>query len=113
MDKRNPDRFKRRIAVQFGVSEPNRTGFTEDISEGGLFLRVANVCVPNTVLNLKIDLDKETTVTMTARVMWAKKVPQNVFHLVKKSGMGLRIIRFYSGEQQYRQFCQQYDKHVK
>jgi hypothetical protein len=33
--------------------------------------------------------------------MWAKKVPQNMFHLVKKSGMGVRILRFDSGEEHF------------
>jgi hypothetical protein len=38
--------------------------------------------------------------------MWAKRVPQNLFHLVKKSGMGVRIIRFHSGRERYLQLCE-------
>jgi hypothetical protein len=37
--------------------------------------------------------------------MWAKKVPANMVHLVKKCGMGVRITGIISGEEHYRQLC--------
>jgi hypothetical protein len=43
-------------------------------------------------------------VEIEARVMWAKKVPQNLFHIVKKSGMGIRFLRFHSGEDHFNNY---------
>lgn len=106
MDKRSPTRYKKRLRVNFGIDETNRAGFTEDISTSGIFIRSANVCVPNTKLTIEFLLDSGDTVKLEGRVMWAKKVPQNVFHLVRKSGMGILILRFHSGEEHFnRLFC--------
>lgn len=105
MEKREPARFKKRIRVNFGIDGANRVAFTEDISRTGVFIRSANVCIPDTKLTLEFLLDSGEIVKLDGRVMWAKKVPQNLFHLVKKSGMGVRIIRFYSGEEQFYRLC--------
>ncbi|HPX60830.1 MAG TPA: PilZ domain-containing protein [Deltaproteobacteria bacterium] len=106
MNQRDP-RFKKRLAVNFGTEEATRVAFTEDISGTGMFLRSANVCVPNTKLTITIRFEDNSTASLEARVMWAKKVPQNLFHLVRKTGMGVRIIRFQTGEQNYRSYCSQ------
>lgn len=105
MDKREPTRFKKRIRVNFGIDGASRVAFTEDISKTGVFLRSANVCNPDTKLTLEFLLENGEVVKLEGRVMWAKKVPQNLFHLVKKSGMGVRILRFYSGEEQFYRLC--------
>jgi hypothetical protein len=104
-DKRSPVRHKKRLSVHFGIEETNRVAFTEDISMVGMFLRSLNVCPPNTKLKIEFLLENDLKVVLEARVMWAKKVPQNLFHLVKKSGMGVRILRFHSGEEHFRRFC--------
>ncbi len=105
MVKREPTRFKKRIRVNFGIDGASRVAFTEDISQTGVFIRSANVCSPDTKLTLEFLLDSGETVKLEGRVMWAKKVPQNLFHLVKKSGMGVRILRFYTGEEQFYRLC--------
>ena len=104
-DKRTPIRLKKRLSVHFGTEEATRVAFTEDISETGMFIKSLNVCPPNTKIKIEFSPDDTNRVVLEARVMWAKKVPQNLFHLVKKSGMGVRILRFYSGEEHYRRFC--------
>ena len=104
-DKRSPARHKKRLSVYFGIDEANRVAFTEDISMVGMFLRSLNVCPPNTTLKIEFLLENENRVALEARVMWAKKVPQNLFHLAKKSGMGVLILRFHSGEEHFRRFC--------
>lgn len=106
-DQRAPFRHKKRISVMFGVDEPCRVAFTEDVSAQGLFIKSMNVCPPNTKVKVQFLLEDKHKVLLEARVMWAKKVPQNLFHLVKKSGMGLRILRFHSGEEYFRNFCEQ------
>ncbi len=105
-DKRNNCRKRRRIALSFGASEnTGRRAFTEDISPLGMFIRTANVCNPNTIVKVEL-LHDEEPIIFDARVMWAKRVPQNLFHLVKKSGMGVRIIRFHSGRERYMLLCE-------
>ena len=105
-DKRNIFRKRRRIALSFGTGDSlNRRAFTEDISPTGLFIKTANVCNPNTVIRIDL-LAGELPITFDARVMWAKRVPQNLFHLVKKSGMGVRIIRFHAGRETYLDLCE-------
>jgi len=106
MEKRQPTRYRKRLRVNFGIDDTNRVAFTEDISANGVFIRSANVCIPNTKLTIEFLLDSGSTIKLEGRVMWAKKVPQNLFHLAKKSGMGIRILRFHSGEEHFLNLCQ-------
>jgi hypothetical protein len=97
-DKRNIVRLKKRISVRFGVGEAARVAFTEDISLTGMFIKTANICQPNTRIMIEFELDGNP-LKVEARVMWARKVPQNLFHLVKKGGMGVRFLSFEFGEE--------------
>ncbi|MCE1226134.1 MAG: PilZ domain-containing protein [Geobacteraceae bacterium] len=106
------DRKRKRIALCFGADEStSRRAFTEDLSPLGLFIKTANVCNPNTVLRIELLVDDQP-ICLDARVMWAKRVPQNLFHLVKKSGMGVRIIRFHAGRDRYMGLCEFQDSPV-
>jgi hypothetical protein len=107
-EKRDILRFRRRLTVCFGPDEANRRAFTEDISPTGMFIKTANVCNPNTVIRVALVLHDGQNIDLEARVMWAKRVPQNLFHLVKKSGMGVRILRFHSGQELYSELCRSY-----
>ncbi|OGU13986.1 MAG: pilus assembly protein PilZ [Geobacteraceae bacterium GWC2_53_11] len=97
-DKRDIRRIKKRITIRFGIDDAARVAFTEDISMTGLFIKTPNVIPPNSKIRIEIELPDRPLVSLDARVMWAKKVPANLFHLVKKSGMGVRFLRFHSGE---------------
>lgn len=104
-EKRVIDRRRKRITLIFGTDGAlSRRAFTEDVSPTGLFIKTANVCGPNTILTVEL-LDEAQPICLEVRVMWAKRVPQNLFHLVKKSGMGVRIVRFLSGREQYLELC--------
>lgn len=104
-DKRDKHRTKKRISLIFGSGdELQRRAFSEDLSPLGMFIKTANVSNPNTLLKIEL-LHGEQVIRLDARVMWAKRVPQNLFHLVKKSGMGVRIIRFHSGQELYLDLC--------
>ncbi len=102
-DKRDIVRLKKRLTVRFGIDEANRPAFTEDISSTGMFIKTANVCNPNSRINVELEIEG-IPVNIVARVMWAKKVPQNLFHLVKKSGMGVRFLRFETGEDHFSRY---------
>ena len=106
VDKRDIKRLKKRISIRFGINEASRVAFTEDISSSGMFIKTANVCPPSTKIKIEFVLNDGDKVELEARVMWAKKVPQNLFHLVKKSGMGVRFISFSAGESEFRQLCE-------
>ncbi len=106
-NKRNNNRKRKRLAVSFGIeSSGERRAFTDDISPLGMFIRTANVCNPNTMVSVELLVDSRP-IRFEALVMWAKRVPQNLFHLVKKSGMGVRIIRFLDGLDYYMELCEQ------
>lgn len=97
-DKRDIRRIKKRISIRFGIDNAARVAFTEDISMTGMFIKTANVTPPNTRIIIEFVLPDGSRVELEARVMWAKKVPANLFHLVKKSGMGVRFLHFHAGE---------------
>lgn len=103
-DKRDIRRIKKRISLRFGIDEAVRVAFTEDISMTGMFIRTPNVITPNFKIIIAFVLPEGSKVELEARVMWAKKVPQNIFHLVKKSGMGVRFLRFHSGKDAFDAF---------
>jgi hypothetical protein len=97
-DKRDIRRIRKRIAIRFGVGEPVRAAFTEDVSMTGMFIKTPYVIPPNSKVFIELLLPDGCKVEIEGRIMWAKKVPANLFHLVKKSGMGVRFLRFNSGE---------------
>src|SRR6185369_4998778 len=105
-EKRDIKRHKKRLSIRFGIDEATRVAFTEDISRTGMFIKTANVCPPNSKIKIEFILTDNNKIELEARVMWAKKVPQNLFHLVKKSGMGVRFLRFVSGEDDFIRFCE-------
>jgi len=104
-EKRIIRRLKKRLTVRFGINDVNRMAFSEDISTTGMFIKTANVCPPNSRIRIEFTVDNHL-IQADARVMWAKKVPQNLFHLVKKSGMGIRFLRFQTGEEHYLRFLE-------
>jgi len=97
-DKRDIRRIKQRIAIRFGLDDLARVAFTDDISMTGMFIKTPNSAPLNAIIKIQFTLPDSSIIEIEGRVMWVKKVPQNLFHLVKKSGMGIRFLRFLSGE---------------
>jgi len=97
-DKRDIRRIKKRITIRFGIDEAVKVAFTQDVSMTGMFIMTPSVITPNSRIIITFDLPEGSRVELEARVMWAKKVPANLFHLAKKSGMGVRFLRFHTGE---------------
>jgi hypothetical protein len=102
-EKRDIKRHKKRLTIRFGIEEVNRVAFSDDISTTGMFIKTMNICPPDTRIRVEFEIG-HNKVELEARVMWAKKVPQNLFYLVKKSGMGVRIVRFFNGEEHFNNF---------
>ncbi|PLX72187.1 MAG: pilus assembly protein PilZ [Desulfuromonas sp.] len=104
-DKRKDKRIRKRYSLKFGEETPIRVGFTEDISETGIFIRSPSVMPPNTILTVALkNKNSGDDVLLKGRIMWAKKVPQNMMHRIK-GGMGLLITEFIEGEETYRNLC--------
>ena len=101
--KRDIVRYKKRLTVRYGIREANMVAFTEDVSLTGMFIRTPNTCPPNSKIRIEFELENNK-VELEGRVVWTKKVPQNLFHLVKKSGMGIRFLSFYSGEDNFNNY---------
>jgi hypothetical protein len=103
-EKRDTGRVKKRLSLRFGTDTPSRLAFTEDVSAHGLFIKTTNICPPGTRVQIELDLPDCEPVFLEGMVRWTKKVPPQVIHLVKKSGMGIKIMRFIAGEERYRRF---------
>lgn len=102
---RDVKRHRKRLTMKFGVDLPSRVAFTDDISREGMCIRTAMVCPPGSRLTIELNLPDGTVAKLGGKVMWAKKVPANMVHLVKKCGMGIRITGILSGEEEYRRLC--------
>jgi PilZ domain len=104
-DVRDVKRHRKRMTMKFGVDQPSRVAFTDDISQQGICIRTAMVCPPGSRLKIELNLPDGTVAKLEGIVMWAKKVPANMIHLVKKCGMGVRITLIQSGEGEYLRLC--------
>ncbi|HOP40049.1 MAG TPA: PilZ domain-containing protein [Geobacteraceae bacterium] len=102
--KRALTRIRRRLSLRFGVDKPVRRAFTEDITENGIFIKTTNLYRPGTQIVIELILPNECSVNLLGIVRWSKKVPPNLIHLVKKAGIGVKIISFVQGEEEFRQF---------
>ncbi|MDH3627455.1 MAG: PilZ domain-containing protein [Acidobacteriota bacterium] len=89
-EKRDTDRARKRVRVRYGVDALNRTGFTRNVSPTGLYIGTNSVFAPGTTLQVELKID-EQTFTMWARVVWAKKVPPQLAHVLD-CGMGVCFI---------------------
>lgn len=89
-EKRVKNRTKRRLMVRFGTSAAEKTAFTKNVSETGLFVQTNAVFKPGTTIQVQLQFpDKKFS--MWARVVWAKTVPPQLAHILE-CGMGVCFI---------------------
>lgn len=103
-EKRDITRHNKRLPLRFGIDTPTRLAFTEDVSAHGLFIKTTHLCPPGTRIQVELTLPGDDSVFLEGMVRWTKKVPPQMIHLVKKSGMGVMITKFIAGEESYRHF---------
>jgi Tfp pilus assembly protein PilZ len=106
-EKRFDKRHRRRFAIRFGIDDPTRLAFTEDISMDGMFIKTTNIYPPGSRVKVTLILPDEQTVIVEGKIQWAKRVPPQMLRLVKKAGLGLKIERFLQGEELYRRICEE------
>lgn len=76
--------------VRFGEDSPDRSGFTKNLSETGIFIQTNAVPRPGTLIQVELHFP-ERKFSLWARVMWGKKVPPQLAHILE-CGMGLRFV---------------------
>ena len=103
-NKRDISRFRKRLSLKFGTDAPTKVAFTEDLSQDGLFVKTVHPAPPGSRVNIELAMPDGSTVLMEGMIRWRKTVPPQVIHLVKKCGMGIKILKFVSGEEGYRLF---------
>jgi Tfp pilus assembly protein PilZ len=89
-EQRIKNRTKRRLMVRYGASATQKSAFTMNLSETGLFVHTNQVFNPGTTIQVQIQFP-ERTFSMWARVVWAKAVPPQLAH-VMECGMGVCFI---------------------
>lgn len=104
-DKRNLKRHRKRMTLKFGIDGLSRVAFTEDISREGMCIKTAFVHQPGSRINIDLTLPDGTLVKLVGEVMWAKKVPPNMIHLIKKCGMGVKFTRIEAGTEAFERMC--------
>ncbi len=90
-DNRSAPRARKRLRVRFGVEALEKTAFTKNLSETGICLRTNQVLPPGTTLQVEIQTP-EASFSLWAKVVWAKKVPPQLAHVLD-CGMGIRFIQ--------------------
>ncbi len=103
-EKRIIKRVRRRLSLRFGHDKPVRMAFTEDVTDDGIFIKTTNLYKPGTQVTIELILPDEVKVTLIGMVRWSKKVPPNMIHLVKKAGLGVKILHFVTGEEDFMRF---------
>lgn len=106
-EKRDVKRKRKRLKVRFGLDAPTRVAFTEDLTSQGLFIITGQPENPGRLLKIEIYLSDEKTVSAQGQVLWGKKVPPQLVRLASKGGMGVRLLEFEAGEDDYKQFLTQ------
>jgi len=104
-DKRLFKRIKKTLQISISSASGTHSALTEDVSAAGFFIKTQKVFPPGTILEISLKGTAEP-VEMSCRVVWARKVPSNLFHLASKNGMGVLITEFKTGEDEYHRIHQ-------
>lgn len=89
-DRRHNQRVYLETHVGFESENNFYTGFTEDISEGGLFLATHNLLPMGTEIDLSFQLPDESIVNILGRVRWVRE-PRSWEDQETQPGMGIQF----------------------
>jgi hypothetical protein len=107
-EKRNVIRLKKRITIRFGIDASTKIAFTEDISPDGLFIKTITPLPPGTRIKVELTMPDSNIVLLEGKIRWRKSGPHQATHLMKKLGMGVKILKFLSGEEYYKSLIDEY-----
>ena len=77
-ERRKTPRHRQRLTVRYSASGSKSTGFTEDISAGGLFVVSRKLVQAGTMLTLEIQLPDSSVVQVIGAVTRRRRVPTAV-----------------------------------
>jgi len=100
-------RLKKRLSLKFGIDAPTKIAFTEDLSRDGIFVKTVYPSPPGSRVYIDLTMPDGNVVKMMGMSRWRKSAPPQMIHLVKKNGMGIKILKFISGEESYQLFISQ------
>jgi hypothetical protein len=103
-EKRGLIRLKKRLLLKFGFDAPTKIAFTEDLSHDGLFVKTVHPSPPGSRVHIDLTMPDGIIVKIMGMSRWRKSAPPQMIHLVKKNGMGVKILKFISGEESYQIF---------
>ncbi|HTN42629.1 MAG TPA: PilZ domain-containing protein [Nitrospiria bacterium] len=86
--------------MKFGKDRPDKLGFTEDVSSGGMFIKSNTVLQPGVHLRIELTRPDHRVLLMTGHGMWARQVSPSLLRLAKKSGMGIGLTQVDKDYQQ-------------
>jgi Tfp pilus assembly protein PilZ len=111
-EKRNLNRYKKRLSVRFGPDAASQLAFSEDVSDHGLFIKTGKVYPLGTILKIELTLPEDDCVFLEGIVRWSKKVPPQLIAKVPKAGLGVQITKFIAGQAAYIEFvAEMHTKH--
>jgi hypothetical protein len=88
-ERRRHPRTRKRFVVRFGHGDLAHSGYTQDISDSGVYLQANVIYPPHTILVLQIDYP-EKTVSTRGVVRWSKDLPP-AFRRSLRGGMGVEF----------------------
>jgi hypothetical protein len=90
MEKRGFARSKRRFLVEFSLEGTVCTGFTNDVSPSGIFIRSVRLPVPGTLLTANLHLPEGKRIAVRGKVVRSYRVPAALSRLIP-SGFSIRL----------------------
>jgi Tfp pilus assembly protein PilZ len=100
-EKRAFVRKKRRVLVDFATETSGGTGFTSDLSQGGMFISTVRIPKIGERLTTRVHLPRGGEVTIAGRVVRARSRP-GALSRTAGNGFGLKILDF---SEEYDDFC--------
>ncbi len=105
-DKRNKNRFPKRLQLRYGPENPEKMAYTGDLSEDGLFIRTVVAKIVHGRMQIEITTPEGDLIIVEGQIRWAKRVPPQMVQKHPRAGFGIRITRFISGEDHYRRLLE-------
>jgi uncharacterized protein (TIGR02266 family) len=89
--KERRDSDRRSVKVDIGIQSDTNffTGFTQDISSGGLFVATYDVCSMGTPLNVNFSLPRGPVLSLDGTVCWIREYNETTTDILP--GMGIRF----------------------
>jgi len=105
--RRKSVRHRKRLKLRYGTEHTSQLAFTEDFCRDGFFIKTTGVLHPGTMVQVELFTPDNIPLTLEVQVVWGKRVPGSLIHLAKKGGMGVRILKFFSPDEEaaYLKLC--------